>query len=139
MRLWNTNDGRCVMISPLDMFHQHRRPYRVLLLSDYLSPQNSNANDILNGLVLCICKSEEMFIVNVYTMTIVCKYAEDFHDIQQCQVDVVDGVLMITLIDEKAKVKIIRTSKVGLGRAGAPSPAEVSGKINFRQSSKLML
>ena len=70
-------------------------------------------------------------------MTIVCKYAEDFHDIQQCQVDVVDGVLMITLIDEKAKVKIIRTSKVGLGRAGAP--AEVAGKINFRQSSKLML
>lgn len=36
MRLWNTNDGRCVMISPLDMFNQYRRPYRVLLLSDYL-------------------------------------------------------------------------------------------------------
>jgi len=72
-------------------------------------------------------------------MTMICKFSEGFHDIQQCHVDVVDGVLMITIIDESAKVKIIRTAKGALGRAGMAAPPEGLGKVHFRQSSKLML
>lgn len=36
MRLWNTNDGRCIMISPLEMFNEFRKPYKIILLSDYI-------------------------------------------------------------------------------------------------------
>lgn len=124
MRLWNTNDGRCIMISPLNMFNQFRIPFRVILLADYIqqaepnfggvkSKKNAKSSEVLNGLVLCVCESEEIFIVNVYTMTIVYKFEQDFHDIQSCNFDVVDSVLMITILDKTAKVSIIRTSKFG--------------------------
>lgn len=85
MRLWNTNDGRCVMVSPQDMFYKHRSPYRVIVLSDYLgqsSSTDSSSNNLLNGLVMCVCKSEFVFIINVYTMTIVHEFCENFQQIQ---------------------------------------------------------
>lgn len=128
MRLWNTNDGRCLMISPLEMFHQGRKPMKILLLTDHISDNSgglygqaksksgSQINDLLTGLVLVVCESEEILIINAYTMTIVCRFNEDFHNIQNCHIDIVDGVLMITLIDEIGRIHIVRTSKMNVNR-----------------------
>lgn len=47
-------------------------------------------------------------------MTVVQRFAEDFNNVQACHIDVVDGVLMISLIDESSKVLVIRSSKINV-------------------------
>ena len=70
--------------------------------------------ELINGLVLCVCESEDILIINVYTMTIVNRFSEDFTDIEKCHIDIVDGSLSITLLDKKQKVHVIRTSRINL-------------------------
>lgn len=72
---------------------------------------------MLNGLVLCVCQSEEILIINVHTMTIISTFAADFFDVQGCRVEIDDNILMITLIDKASKVSVIRTQRINLNRS----------------------
>ena len=114
MRLWNTTDGRCLMISPLDMFPHHRKPYKLFHISDNIIKSQKikvtkESQDLLNGLVLCVCQSEEILLINIHTMTIISTFAADFFGVQGCSIEIEDNILMITLIDRASKVSVIRT------------------------------
>lgn len=51
LRMWNTNDGRCIMRSPSALFNE-RCPIKLLPISNMLSGKE------FKGLVLAVCKSE---------------------------------------------------------------------------------
>ena len=57
LRLWGTEDGRCVMTSPISLFHE-RKPKALYKLSD------KDAD--FQGKVLCFCESKEILVINVY-------------------------------------------------------------------------
>ena len=60
LRLWNIEDGRCVVISPEDLLRD-RRPKALFRLGDANWP----------GVVLCFCQQKEILAINVYTMTLI--------------------------------------------------------------------
>jgi hypothetical protein len=86
LRLWNTDDGRNIMRSPISLF-KNREPRRIFTMQE-------------PGLVLCFCESKEILIINVYTMSLVETIENDFEGIQICRFN----NQTISLIDKKARI-----------------------------------
>jgi len=75
LRLWSTEDGRCIMTSPVDLFHE-KRPKKLYKLSDETFP----------GIVLCFCEQKEILVINVYTMTLIHVIRGDFEGLELVRV-----------------------------------------------------
>jgi hypothetical protein len=64
LRLWNTDDGRNIMRSPLNLF-DNKQPLRIYPMRQ-------------DGHILCFCSSHEILIINVYTMVELYSLQGDF-------------------------------------------------------------
>ncbi len=64
IRLWNTNDGRCIMNSPRNLFSEKRIPIRIISMNEHFSDSQ------FNGLIICVCENNELLIINVFSMII---------------------------------------------------------------------
>lgn len=62
LRLWSKEDGRCIMTSPKELFHQ-MKIIRVFNLDD----------KIFSGLLLCLSDDGFLIVFNAFTMTLVKK------------------------------------------------------------------
>ena len=71
LRLWSTDDGRCIMTSPAALFHE-KRPKALYKLGE----------DMFPGIVLCFCEQKEILVVNVHTMTVVHVIQGDFEGLE---------------------------------------------------------
>ena len=66
LRLWNTNDGRCIMTSPQEMFPLTRQPYKIFSLAclnkdDEIHHSHKATSDQQASIVLCVCENNELF------------------------------------------------------------------------------
>ena len=57
--MWSTEDGRCIMTSPLELFHG-RKPKRIVRVGA----------DGFPGIILCFCESKEILVISVYKMSV---------------------------------------------------------------------